>query len=339
MHRQMIGITAHLERYKSDAEERGNTFLAKLLQRQQQRVIGGHITPHLVSRFFRCVQTFIEWPQDDLIKGIEATKLSSKKRKGIVHFIKYFPVFVNRVEGQLAGADSFEIRTLVDTSYEKLVNAMFDSLQQMAKLEGEGEDKGQLNYHIILIGELNAAFKSLVTKDFIAENMYSFIHDLNQQSLGSMSSFIRRAETIYDENLGAYVRLILRRPFQKLMDFVEGGEKMLKTLSPTDVASNSSYNKAQLKKVIKDNTAKDIKRNVDAIFKRVEKHFSDGDEAAGGGGVAMPGTVLLVVWQACEDDTVKLTERFLKFIATCHKESNAEFSVGDVESAFKKHRA
>jgi hypothetical protein len=31
---------------------------------------------------------------------------------------------------------------------------MFDSLQQMAKLEGEGEDKGQLNYHIILIGEL-----------------------------------------------------------------------------------------------------------------------------------------------------------------------------------------
>ena len=53
----------------------------------------------------------------------------------------------------------------------------------------------------------------------------------------------------------------------------------------------------------------------------------------------MPGTALLVVWQACEDDMVKLTERFLKFIATCHKESNVEFSVGDVESAFKKHRA
>jgi hypothetical protein len=52
----------------------------------------------------------------------------------------------------MTGADSFEIRTLVDTSYEKLVNAMFDSLQQTAKLDGEGEDKGQLNYHIILIG-------------------------------------------------------------------------------------------------------------------------------------------------------------------------------------------
>jgi exocyst complex component 1 len=41
---------------------------------------------------------------------------------------------------------------VVDTSYEKIVSAMFESLQQMAKLEGEGEDKGQLNYHVILIG-------------------------------------------------------------------------------------------------------------------------------------------------------------------------------------------
>lgn len=29
---------------------------------------------------------------------------------------------------------------------------MFESLKQMAKLEGEGEDKGQLNSHVILIG-------------------------------------------------------------------------------------------------------------------------------------------------------------------------------------------
>lgn len=279
--------------------------------------------------------------QDELIKGIEATKLSSKKRKGVVHFIKYFPVFVNRVEGQLAGADSFEIRTLVDTSYEKLVNAMFDSLQQMAKLEGEGEDKGQLNYHIILIGGCCLYLRSQVIDLSISENMYAFINDLNQQGLGSMAKFTRRAETIYDENLSAYVRLILRRPFQKLMDFVEGAEKMLKTLSPTDVASNSSYNKSALKKIIKDNTPKDVKRNVDAIFKRVEKHFSEGEEAGGGGGgsFAMPGTVLGVVWQACEDDMIKLTERFLKFIATCHKESSSEFFVADVESAFKKHRA
>ncbi|CCA67704.1 related to Exocyst complex component Sec3 [Serendipita indica DSM 11827] len=303
---QMIGITAHLERYKGDAEERGNTFLAKLLQRQQQKMVSYHAR-HL----------------DELIKSIEATKLSSKKRRGVVHYIRYFPIFVNRVESQLAGADSFEIRTLVDTSYEKLVNAMFDSLQQMAKLEGEGEDKGQLNYHIILI-----------------ENMHSFINDLSQQSLGSIAGFTRRAEVIYDENLSAYVRLVLRRPFQKLMDFVDGAEKLLKTMSPTDVGSNSSYNKSQLKKLIKDHTSKDIKRQIDGMFKRVEKHFAEGEDNAGNAAsvAVLPGTVIYVVWKACEDEMVSLTERFFKFIATCHKEMNAEYSVADVESGFKKHR-
>jgi hypothetical protein len=38
----MVGISAHLERYKSDAEERGNTFLARLLQKQQQRLAAYH---------------------------------------------------------------------------------------------------------------------------------------------------------------------------------------------------------------------------------------------------------------------------------------------------------
>lgn len=172
--------------------------------------------------------------------------------------------------------------------------------------------------------------------------MHSFINDLSQQSLGSMASFTRRAETIYDENLSAYVRLILRRPFPKLIDFVESGEKLLKTMSPSDVSSSATHNKQMLKKLTKDTTAKDVKRNIDAIFKRVEKHFSEGDEANQGGsmgGVAMPGTVLYVVWKACEDELVSLTERLLKFIATCHKESSAECSVADVEAAFKKHKA
>jgi len=40
----------------------------------------------------------------------------------------------------------------VDAAYERIVDTMFESLKQMAKMDGEGEDKGQLNYHVILIG-------------------------------------------------------------------------------------------------------------------------------------------------------------------------------------------
>ena len=63
---------------------------------------------------------------------------------------------MGRVESQLIGSDMLEVRATVDTAYEKIVQSMFDSLKQMAKIEGEGEDKGQLNYHVELVGELSA---------------------------------------------------------------------------------------------------------------------------------------------------------------------------------------
>jgi hypothetical protein len=71
----------------------------------------------------------------------------------VAPFIKYFPVYVGRVESQLIGADTREIRQSVDGAYDRIVQSMFDSLKHMAKMNGEDEDKGQLNYHVILIGK------------------------------------------------------------------------------------------------------------------------------------------------------------------------------------------
>ena len=53
---------------------------------------------------------------------------------------------------------------------------------------------------------------------------------------------------------------------------------MLKTTAPSEISSNSSYSKSALKKVVKEYNAKDIRKYVDALFKRVEKHFGDADD-------------------------------------------------------------
>ena len=62
------------------------------------------------------------------------------------------------MESQLEGAEGLRIRDIVDANYERIAATMFDSLQHMAKMDGEGtgapgEDKDQLNYHVILIGK------------------------------------------------------------------------------------------------------------------------------------------------------------------------------------------
>jgi len=90
--------------------------------------------------------------QNEQINTVENTKLTSRKRGGVVYFVKYFPVYVCRTETLMIGTEGLEIRQNVDAAYDRIVKAMFESLKRMAKMDGEGEDKGQLNYHVILIG-------------------------------------------------------------------------------------------------------------------------------------------------------------------------------------------
>lgn len=64
-------------------------------------------------------------------------------------------MFVSRVEAQLVDYDDFAARNVANAGYEKIVNTMLDTLQHMAKMDRSdvaGEDKGQLNHSIIMIG-------------------------------------------------------------------------------------------------------------------------------------------------------------------------------------------
>ena len=102
--------------------------------------------------------------QNEQIKTVEDTKLTSRKRGGVAQFVKYFPVYVGRIEGVMFGTEGLEIRQNVDAAYDRIVKAMFESLKRMAKMDGEGEDKGQLNYHVILIG-------ASVISDFVVSRL------------------------------------------------------------------------------------------------------------------------------------------------------------------------
>lgn len=132
--------------------------------------------------------------------------------------MKYFSAYAARVENQLIGANDLEIRVNVDAAYEKIVQSMFDSLKQIAKLEGEGEDKGQLNYHVILIGKSPLILLKYLSRLIMhAENMHFFVSEISQMDVPSLNGSTRRAQAIYDENVAAYIKIVFRRPFGKLI--------------------------------------------------------------------------------------------------------------------------
>jgi len=50
-----------------------------------------------------------------------------------------------------------------------------------------------------------------------SENMQYFVMEISQLDVPSLNTFTRRAEAIYDENLAAYIKIVFRRPFGKII--------------------------------------------------------------------------------------------------------------------------
>ncbi len=121
-------------------------------------------------------------------------------------------------------------------------------------------------------------------------------------------------------------------------DFFEGVDRVDKG-NPSEVASNSNYNKIALRKVVKEYNSKDIKKCVEVLAKRVEKHFMEGSEKDDTAGVASA-KILNTVWKTCEDEFIKLTETWTSRISHLYGDSgiSLEYTLVDVESAFRRQR-
>jgi len=141
---------------------------------------------------------------------------------------------------------------------------------------------------------------------------------------------------------------------------------LLNTTAPTEVQNNSTYSKSALKKVVKEYNAKDVRKHVDALYKRVEKHFEDDGGTSSNIGGFQPGSALATsklgssstfgqdsylnggaggvvvagVWKACEEEVLRITELFQKRIGQCYANSGVllEYGPADVRDAFKRHK-
>jgi hypothetical protein len=168
--------------------------------------------------YFRTLHTLStrltnEWSRflGQQIRAIEETKVKVNKRKGILHFMRIFPMFAAHVESMLppANTDPNEVRTLVDQAYQQITKAMFDSLRTIAKESpssaphapsSDPEDKEALNYHILLI-----------------ENMNHYVENVDERGDKVLEEGKNKAREDYEDHLSLYVDAVIRRPLGKIM--------------------------------------------------------------------------------------------------------------------------
>ena len=111
---------------------------------------------------------------DEQIRAIEETKVKINKRKGVISFIRIFPAFSAAVENMLLGLDpNLPLRRVIDREYDRILKSMFDSLMVIARenpavavtnASADPEDKEALNFHILLIENMNHFLEEVDTK-------------------------------------------------------------------------------------------------------------------------------------------------------------------------------
>ncbi|KAG5294651.1 exocyst complex component Sec3 [Histoplasma ohiense] len=302
---QGVGILLALERKLSTFDETSQEFIAHSLQKIHSRLMG------LFNQFV-----------DEQIRAIEETKVMVNKRKGVISFMRIFPNFSASIESMLslASHERFDIHSYVNDAYERINRAMWESLKFIAK-EGPGqqhvasgggqdpEDKEALNYHILLI-----------------ENMNNYIEEVDCRDNMILAEWKDRAAHDLHEHLRLYIDAVIRRPLGKMLDFIESTESLLQTAAtPTDIALRASHSRIFAKKLLTSYDAKELRRGIDALKKRIEKHFGDVDDS----GVSR--SLVAKVLKECETQYSELHDRMRHIIDLVYE--------GQMELEWRKEEA
>ena len=269
---------------------------------------------------------------EEQIRGIEDTKVKIKKRKGVIAFMKTFPYFASTVETMLAPpvASSCEVRNLVNEVYVKINKAMFESLKFIAKESpvvmagqkaqgqtgGDAEDKEILNYHILLI-----------------ENMNHYVEEVDVRGNPVLDEWKRNAQDEMDEHMTLYLNAVIRRPLGNLLDFLESTESLMQTApdGPASISSRASHARPTFKKLLATYDAKEISRGIDQLKKRVVKHFGEADDPR------LSQNLISKVLSACGARYEGVYDRVANVIAVVYGgEMDIEFKREDLQPIFKR---
>ncbi len=307
-----VGVLFALEFHLSEFEETNQEFLVQTLTRVHDR---------LATHFSRFVE--------EQIRGIEDTKVKIKKRKGVITFMKTFPNFSTTIENMIQPSnDHLPVRAMVNDAYQKINQTMFESMKFIAKespnaaqasstAAGDPEDKEALNYHILLIENMNHYMEEVATRNNPVLNEWNF-----------------RARAEMGEHMELYLAAVLRRPLGKLLDFLESTETLVRNNpgSPTLIATRASHSRSTFKKILSSYDAKEIRRGIETLKKRVEKHFGEGDDTPG-----LSRELIVKVCRECEARYLSIGERVNKAVRDVY-EGNlvVEWRKEDVVGAFRK---
>jgi hypothetical protein len=128
-----------------------------------------------------------------------------------------------------------------------------------------------------------------------------------------------------------YLDAVIHRPLGKLLDFVHSIEILQENGNAADIATRASHSRMVAKKVLSSYDSKEVKRGVEMLKKRVEKHFGDADDPG------LSRSLVIKVLRECEIRYEQAYDRTRRIIDTVYDgQLDLEWRKEDVQAMFRK---
>ncbi|XP_019752464.1 exocyst complex component 1 isoform X4 [Hippocampus comes] len=233
------------------------------------------------------------------IRQMEEVKISKKSKVGILPFVTGFEEFAELAETIFRNA---ERRGDLDKAYVKLIRAVFMNVEKVAN-------------------ESQKTPRDVV----MMENFHHIFSTLSQLKISCLDAERREAKHKYTDHLQSYVINSLGQPLEKLNHFFEGVEaRVAQGIREEEVSYQLAFNKQELRKVIKEYPGKEVKKGLDNLYKKVDKHLCEEE------------SLLQVVWHSTQDEFIRQYKHFEDLIGRCYPGSGItmEFTIQDMLEYF-----
>ncbi|KAM4053315.1 exocyst complex component 1 isoform 5-T5 [Anomaloglossus baeobatrachus] len=233
------------------------------------------------------------------IKQMEDVKISKKSKVGILPFVSGFEEFAELAESIFRSA---ERRGDLDKAYTKLIRAVFINVEKVAN------ESQKTPRDVVLM-----------------ENFHHIFATLSRLKISCLEMEKREAKQKYNDHLQSYVIYSLGHPLEKLNIFFEGVKaRVAQGIGYDEVSYQLAFSKQELRKVIKDYPGKEVKKGLDNLYKKMDKHLCEEEN------------LLQVVWHTMQDEFIRQYKHFEGLIEKCYTGAGItmEFTIQDILEYF-----
>ncbi|XP_046423934.1 exocyst complex component 1 [Neodiprion virginianus] len=277
-----------------------------VLVRLSQHVMSAQDTGSFLSMTFASAlvqvkRSFDKFMQAQLQSILRDTKVNRRTKCGILPYVENLQPFARTAERIFKNSDR---KVDLEKWYTKLIEAMFEAI-------------------VIHSGEHHKTPPEVIKM----ENFHHLYDLLSQLKISVLDHERKEAKQKYHDALRAYVIQYFGRPLEKLNLFFEGVQaKVGSGVKESEISYQMAYSKQELRRVVKEYPAREVKKGLENLYRKVEKHLCETEN------------LLQVVWSEMQREFIAQYKNIEELIQRCYPDSmvTLEFSIQEILEFFSE---